>query len=203
MHNSKSMDTSDVADDTQQSQGSSNHKEIVKRLRINSRPILKILADVDDGVWAMASVVLMYPFKLLVCREKQIRDDLERLEKFCRPTDQAGAERLSSESQTNSAASSKQFVRNSGQCLKLQVKNEKTSEVENSIDSLKAMKDLHSFVCFMDEHIFPAIPNFEDSSRTKGLFRELWYLFKSGQEILSLVLAMQMRNPRRINRERY
>ena len=181
--NSKSMDTSDVVDETQQSQGSSNHKEVVKRLRINSRPILKILSDIDDGGWEIVSTVMMYPFKLLICREKQIRDRLERLEKIWRHADLAETNILSSASQIDSTTFPKQFDRNSGQCLEHQVNNEGKLEAEDSMDSLKAMKDLRCFVRFMDEHIFPTIPNFEDSSRTKGLFRELWYLFKPGDEI--------------------
>ena len=57
-----------------------DQKESVQRIRINSIPILSVLADITDSDIEMEPTVLIYPFKLLVHHEVSIRETLKKLE---------------------------------------------------------------------------------------------------------------------------
>lgn len=62
------------------SRGSLEQRDPVFRIRINSTPVLSILADITDTDWSMKPTVLLYPFKLLARHDISIRETLKRLE---------------------------------------------------------------------------------------------------------------------------
>ena len=58
------------------------------------------------------------------------------------------------------------------------------ADFENLVDSLEAFRDLRCLVQFMDEELMPIAQDFRKGSRERILFRDLWHLFKPGDEVL-------------------
>ena len=54
---------------------------------------------------------------------------------------------------------------------------------ENLTDSLETLRDLRCLVRFMDEDLFPTIPNTQDLTFRRIYFKDLWHLFKPGEHV--------------------
>ena len=65
---------------TQASQGVVQQRESVSRIRINSAPIISILAQMRDHNWSIEPTVFLHPFKLLIRFHDQIMAKMEKLE---------------------------------------------------------------------------------------------------------------------------
>ena len=64
----------------QASQGIFQQKESVSRIRVNSTPIISILAQMRERNWSMEPIVFLHPFKLLIRFYDQIVAKMDRLE---------------------------------------------------------------------------------------------------------------------------
>lgn len=56
------------------------YREVPERIRINSRPIILTLADIASEIWYNSPYIMLRPFKFLKYFEKEIRQDLAKLE---------------------------------------------------------------------------------------------------------------------------
>ena len=65
---------------TQTSQGVVQQRESVSRIRINSLPIISILAQMRDLNWSIEPTVFLHPFKLLIRFHDQLMSKMDRLE---------------------------------------------------------------------------------------------------------------------------
>lgn len=204
LRNPKSEDKTEATGEIQPPQIPSNQREAVKRVRINSTPLLTILSDVIDFDLAMVPTVLMHPFKLLVHREIKIREHSTRLEEKWSQADKECDQESSGviqESKSNSDLMASETRPQPSLCQagkstpfecddkkpralpKPETKTESKVQKEDLIDSLETLRDLRCLVRFMDEYVFPTIPNDEDTSRRTILFGDLWHLLKPGDEI--------------------
>ena len=61
----------------------------------------------------------------------------------------------------------------------------KEPSIQERMDSVEALRDFRCLVKFMDEELKPTLDNLKDESCPKILFRDLWHLFKPGDEVYS------------------
>ncbi len=197
--------------------GLADQKEPVSRIRVNSIPVLAVLADLSGRYWTMESTVFLYPFKLLVQLDNTIRDKLVELENKWGGTDQEPpSEENIGEDNTESNPDSSPATANDPPELTTEsttkeedppeskgagdgedtASKEKSPETAKAFgaaqakpnldyltDSLEALKDLRCLVEFMDQEIVPVVEKINNSSRSKIHFRDLWFLFKPGDEV--------------------
>ncbi|KAK4693080.1 hypothetical protein P7C71_g4245, partial [Lecanoromycetidae sp. Uapishka_2] len=190
---------------------SSNQKELVKRIRINSLPILTILSDVTDYEWVLEPIVLIYPFKLLVERDGAIREQMKRLEIKWGSTDNEAAGVGAGTSLHNSpnpgattvarGEESSQITPNGIGSKTMDARKENTAKIkddnepnstqnesrkkekEDLMDSLETLRDMRCLIKFMDEQIAPVVARINDRSCTRISFHDLWHLFRPGDYI--------------------
>ena len=171
-------------------------KEIVKRVRINSVPIMTILSDVTDCEWSPEPTVLLYPFKLLVERGPAIRDHMERLEYKWNSMAREGS---SSRSTSPEARARNDIEQNITEPTNRPVnemeadkgtasprptdQEEQRESKEDLMDSLETYKDMRCLVRFMDEEVEPVLAKMRDKCRTRIAFQDLWHLFRPGDEV--------------------
>lgn len=182
---------------------STNPKEAVKRIRINSLPIIKILSDVTDFEWSEDPRVLIYPFKLLVDRGSDIRKHMERLESKWISVDEdvpsaadpsvPGAKSMANNVEdyqpspkiinVDVGSGGDRNPSKDSDAIKTTQNESRKVDIEDHMDSLEAFRDLRCLVQFMDEQITPVVARIKDSSRTRIAFQDLWHLFRPGDDI--------------------
>ena len=135
-------------------QGFDDGRQRVDRVRINSTPVREILSKIIDKTLPAEPFVVLHPFKMLVCHDAKIRETLSNLE-------------------TKWAMAEAQNV---------EEKSEKLN-VDRMADSVEALRDMRCLVQFMDEEAQPIIQSLGDGTRESILFRDLWHLFKPGDEV--------------------
>ncbi|KAL9616246.1 MAG: hypothetical protein Q9160_008872 [Pyrenula sp. 1 TL-2023] len=149
-------------------EGTDEPISIPERIRINSPWILNTLANIDKTLDATGPMVMLKPFKFLVHYETQIKDSVRTLESqvarsrsFTLPQECTGT----SSSETNSGA----------------LKNQKVSQdIEHAQTTLQHVRCLTDF---MDQYIKPTINHFNEISAGRIQFRDLWYIFKPGEDV--------------------
>ena len=144
------------------------------RIRINSIPVLKILGSLFDTEWRMKSIVILHPFKMLVYYKEEIKATLVKLEQKW--------SFLEKEELFRQADGLPSNVSSYGQSFK---DNKVFSSPEDPKDSVEALRDLRCLVQFMEEDMKPLSQPFHDSTCRKVRFRDLWYLYKPGEELIA------------------
>jgi hypothetical protein len=141
---------------------------IPERIRINSLWILDILSAIDEHVDATGPIVMLRPFKFLVHYENQIRDSIRVLENQLNGPETTISPDQSAESLTSETSS-------------------KTCEVSAVFEDIEARQlSLQHMQClteFIDRYIKPTMVRLEDNSDGKIQFRDLWYIFRPGEDI--------------------
>lgn len=179
-------------------------RESPRRIRINSIPVIKILSEIIGGgwnnTWELKSTVFVHPFKPFIRYEKEIRAYLAKLETNWGHYDRHPISDLLDSKMTASSPSepvehqapgtvgkdgttSVENIENRGQS-ESETRQDQKRQKEDLMDSIEALRDLRCLVRFMDQDLIPTIPNFQDPQVKQILFRDLWYLFKPGEEIL-------------------
>ena len=199
------------------------------RIRINAIPVLRIVSEITDFDWPEQSVVLLYPFKLLMNRETAIREAMRKLELIrdadgkavplggfhSEPSTQSakdtqhsvlktvnetqktqaagGARNIIERSPTFNSMSTSKRVEYELLDQESQVDSKESAvdsskpidkpEQEEMSNSLGALRDLHCLIRFMDEELTPVLRNLKDPSNSRIYFRDLWHLFKPGDDI--------------------
>ncbi|KAL8919436.1 MAG: hypothetical protein Q9172_004978 [Xanthocarpia lactea] len=179
---------------------SPSEKEVPKRVRINSVPILHVIYQI---VWPSLSestlkenepIVFIHPFKAFVYHEKEIRSRLAELEnkwgQIDRNTIIGTPEKKGMVDLPTQKAKSDDEPIDIPKADNGKVQDSSTSEAteakvvkEDLTDSLETLRDLRCLVRFMDEDLFPTIPNTQDLTCCRIAFRDLWHLFKPGEQV--------------------
>ena len=169
-------------------------KEIPERIRINSRPVLAILADITGEKWGSEPKVMLRPYKLLVAYEKEIRKRLRFLQKLW-------SNRAKPEDVTISATALPTYepetldddtILDEGSLYRRQhsdtsstLSHERHQHRIDLTTTYDALQDLTCLVEFMDEDLFPVVKRYDpDSSHSKICFRDLWYLYRPGDWVV-------------------
>ena len=198
--------------------GISEQRDPVLRIRVNSTLIISILADILDADWELEPTVFLYPFKLLARHETNIRETLKRLESTW-DSGESGLVHKDSENasspvveEVTARAKSKErpikpdvkdntpVVQTLGTTVEetssksegetaMDRSSSKGSKPDDIADSPEAMKDLRCLVQFMDEELTPVIQKVNNPLASRIHFRDLWHLFKPGDEVFVPRLA--------------
>lgn len=186
---SHSLPTESVEDINIQSSGSSDARaRTPDRIRINSLPLMLILAHLSDSRLPTESIVMIRPFKILVYYEKRIRGTLVELErKWAKIDEKEPAEQPGESSQKGNNEAS--------------FPSEKHLEpdYEEEMSSVKALRDLRCLVEFIDRDLKPTMDVLKDDSCQKIRFEDLWHIFQPGVE----VYAPGYENVKRLDTEPY
>ncbi|KAL8801419.1 MAG: hypothetical protein Q9182_004483 [Xanthomendoza sp. 2 TL-2023] len=172
-------------------------REAPRRIRINSIPVIKILSELVRGsmamTWTLEPTVFIHPFKPFFLYQNEIRGRLAMLEREWAKHDQgSAAEPLQNDlttipasstinEETKPAAAWENIIAVETAGSSTEVKH--NAEEHDLTDSVEALRDWRCLIRFMDEDLFPTIPNFLDSSLKQVLFKDLWYLLRPGQEV--------------------
>ena len=136
-----------------------------ERIRINSLPILHILAEIIPNLSKRASPpVMLRPYKALVHYEKEIREVFEELKEKWADIDVQGE----AEDEFDDAPR--------------RIGPEERTEVPRDLsDTLEAFRDMRCLVEFIDQDIRPTIDYYASGSATKIRFHDLFFLFPPGE----------------------
>jgi hypothetical protein len=138
------------------------------RIRINSTLILKTLRNLDEHIDATASLVMLRPFKFLVHYKDQIEDLIRSLEHQL------------AEPEQYAAVGSSETPASSDPTSSLHEREIRFRDTENRQETLQHMRCLADF---LNLYIKPTVSRLQDSTDSKVLFSDLWYLFRPGEDI--------------------
>ena len=141
---------------------------IPERIRINSSCILNILGGIDRNIDATGPIVMLRPFKFLVYYENQIRDSIRALEDQLDRPDTTILTYQPVEPLINEPPSNTHKGRTVAQ------------DIESQQVTLQHMRCLTEFI---NRYIKPTVFRLENTSHGKIQFRDLWYVFRPGDDI--------------------
>ena len=151
-------------------------EETPNRIRINSQWILNVLADIDKTVDASGPIVMLRPFKFLVHYEDKIRDKLRKLDHDLEDSDTTAVKAPEAHAATSTLESAQRSY----------LKAPQDAEIMKV-----TFQHLQCVVEFIDRYIKPTMNRLGNSSSGKIKFKDLWYIFKPGDDIF-----MPLRGPR-------
>jgi hypothetical protein len=166
-------------------------KEMPERIRINSEPVLAILADISSEKWTGGPKVMLRPYKFLVAYEAEIRERFEFLMKLW-------AQRPRPEDVTISASAMTTYEPETlddelglyegslyqGQQSDISslLSHERRARRVDLTTTYDALQDLECLIEFMDDDLFPVVRQYvSPSTYPKIHFRDLWYLYQPGE----------------------
>ncbi|MCJ1262519.1 hypothetical protein MMC22_002389 [Lobaria immixta] len=163
---------------------------VPERIRVNSESILSIINDISiERVPTDKPQVFLQPYKLIVALDSKIRQRLKDLEsKWANYTGtrNTGRGRRTKTSIRNALHTSYDGTAVSATSREAFVDGKPGRSL---IDSFDALRDLRCLVEFMDNDISPVLRKYRSGSdfTKKVSFRNLWYLFKPGDNVLCTV----------------
>lgn len=135
---------------------------VLHRIRINSAYILKHLHELSDiPERDVKHHIFFRPFRPLIELQPRMKTALENLQKKWGNIENADA---TPEKTTDDVADLK-------------------ASSPELLDSKRALRHMEAYVNFIDDDVMPLYTMFDDPTRTKVAFHELWYLFREGQYI--------------------
>lgn len=159
--------------ETRQSYMSSEKGEemvpVPDRIRINSPFILNILSGVDKSIDKTGSMLMLRPFKLLIRYEEQIRDSIRVLAAHLQTPE------ATSSHHNNHLESLSSLLY--CQTPELRMVAQDLESCQSTFNHLKCLMD------FFDRYINPTVSKLKNSTECKIQFRDLWYIFRTGEDI--------------------
>ena len=148
-----------------------------ERIRINSWPLLAILANLVSEDWTLRPRVMLRPFKLIDYYEKEIREKLIDLE-----ADWSNeASKPNAEVEGNAAAEDSDFFAHS---RKYGPDSDPRKVLGKKLtDSVEALKDMRCLVQFIDQYIKPTKDRLQNPTTQKVKYTDLWHLYRLGDEV--------------------
>ena len=139
-------------------QPTDSHNDTPERIRINSRPILAIMGEIDAEDWAPEPTIILRPFKPLVYYNKRIREACTKLERKWGTIEQGkslenvGKDAQRSEQGNGTPASSGHSDENGASGASKQNDHEAGLPAQVSNENPPPLVSLHpSFVCWKGE----------------------------------------------------
>jgi hypothetical protein len=168
-------------------------KEVPERIRVNSRHVLSILSDIMSEDLELKPTVFLRPYKPFVLYEAEIRQWLKDLEAKWGAEDVSTHDKHSEDDAASKPAKVEQGsldpkedggTSKPGDTSKNVSLAAKPEEEENLSDSLEALQHLRCLVEFLNEYVTPVVERCRSPTTTKIHFRDLWYLFHPGNEVV-------------------
>ena len=199
-------------------QSTTENKEstpLPERIRINSKPVVLIMNQIDHMDRSEDPIVLLRPFKPLIYHESRIREVFQLLKTKWgnvdkeATTDQAAESPVTNvKSHTTATVLDGVAVSSSAECetknnddgqsattetntisskstTNDDSKSKQNAMIEDISDSLEAFQDLGCLIEFIDAELRPITDSYRGSTRQKVWFSDLWHLFKPGDFIHS------------------
>jgi hypothetical protein len=169
-----------------------SRKEMPERIRINSQPVLAILADIASEKWTSGPKVMLRPYKFLIAYEDEIRERFEFLTKLW-------AKRPKPEDVTMSASAVTTYEpetleddlglyegslyqgrqSDTSSLLSQERRAQRRVDLTTTYD---AFQDLACLIEFMDDDLMPVQRRYvSPGTYPKIHFRDLWYLYQPGE----------------------
>ena len=184
-----------------------DQKDRIDRIRINSVPILMLLADISDLELPLEPTVHLRPFKFLARHDKGIRERLAILEsrwsaqakeQFLPPQNGRSATDDTEKADFGLLNDSKSEALGTNAYLEAEIpavkqepdqkvaeqhEDPKRTKSEDLVDSVEALRDFRCLVQFMDLELKDMDRFAKADLPTRILFRDLWHLFKPGDQV--------------------
>ena len=181
-------------------------KEMPERIRINSLPILAILSEILSEDPSSQPKVFLRPYKLFVRYEDEIKQKLKELEiGWGNEEAEAGAaNHVNAPNQgktasnlippilsaartedTTATADTESEIEDVSSDERSLNKLEVEAKTEELTSSVEALRDMRCLVEFIDVELKPTIDSFNTHTNRKVFFRDLWFLFKPGVDVLA------------------
>ena len=148
---------------------------IPERIRINSPWILNTLTSIDKTLDATGPIVMLRPYKFLIHYERQIRESISLVQQETYGHEKPASDHPYEESLHFPSTSS----------------NELPAASQDTEHRRLTVLHMTCLIDFINQYIKPTVTRFENSVDGKIRFRDLWYIFKPGDDIL-----MPLRHPR-------
>jgi Domain of unknown function (DUF7025) len=165
-------------------------KEMPERIRINSQPLLAILADISSEKWTPGPKVMLRPYKFLVAYETEIRDRFEFLKNLWgqRPTPEDVTVSASSMTTYEPETLDDDLGLYEGSLYQGRqsdvssvLSHERRARRVDLTTTYDAMEDLGCLIEFMDDELMPFVRRYVSGTYHKIHFRDLWYLYQPGE----------------------
>lgn len=155
-----------------------NSEEWIRRIRINSLAVMKVLQHVcqESDDFGRLPMVFRRPFQLLIDRYGDVKTELARMKRF--------GNGGTFEKVNEATRDSTQTLETSGSPT--QDQNHHVDPIQKLCEDANATKELECFVEFMESRILPDSRRYEDPSPLQAQsirYEDLWYLFKPGDLI--------------------
>lgn len=169
---------------------------VPERIRINSELILSNLNDISsERIPTDQPQVFIQPYKLIVASDAKIRQRLKDLESKwingpgTRRKDRGRGTINSIENASHITSDSESAA--SGTSREASVDGKRERSPNDPSNSFDALQDLRCLVEFMDNYITPVLRKYRSGPEpTKKIaFRNLWYLFQPGDDVLCTLKA--------------
>ncbi|KAI1075125.1 hypothetical protein F5B20DRAFT_560864 [Whalleya microplaca] len=147
------------------------------RIRINSSLIRQTLETIlGRPLYDQPNrpVIMLRPYRMLVHYEKEIRASCHKLE-----TKFNDSEGLNGEAVVNSTKVHGDIE------YKTSAGNPDATKYDKLCSSTVALSHIRCLLEFIDNHILPRVKHVNDPNCQKIFFKDLWYLFKPGDEVVS------------------
>jgi hypothetical protein len=172
---------------TEMAQLIKNQQEMPERIRINSYALIAILKEISSEDWETKPMVMLRPYKFLVTYEKDIRQWLADLEAKATPPSVSGG-RTENEEPSEITKEEEGRSKDKGETEPTDI--QKTLDEASTIsqpnhDTDEDLQSLRCLVEFMDKDVMPVYHKYETNASNKIFFRDLWYLFRPGVEVIS------------------
>ena len=206
--NDKAIAMTETGQAPQINRFSSYSRARIDRIRINSVPVLMILAEILDLDLSEEPTVHLYPFKALARHNEQIRAYLHTLESTwasqedIETADQkdhlsvVGNQGPEYDVNHNDQSQADSFDPGIQLDEARSDDGDKRPESAKLLNSAEAMRDLRCLVQFMDEEIGDPDRYRKPDPPTRILFRDLWYLFQPGDEVYIPIHARSVKDQR-------
>ncbi|KAI9700134.1 MAG: hypothetical protein M1820_006916 [Bogoriella megaspora] len=158
------------------------------RIRINSRPIMTYLGYVSGWSKQTQPMVFRKPYKILIYYDASIRHHLANLQK------KYGKYRIKrrrsplDQDINSSERSIDTLTEESPSIFQIDSNDVESWDIERNNVDLKdcaeALEDFECLVRFMDIYIAPTVQQYQSNDLQKIYFRDLWHLFKPGEEVV-------------------
>lgn len=158
--------------------------EMPDRIRINSKPILSFLGELDSSVTANRSIVLLRPYKMLIHNKESIKEHLNNLRRMYPKSLRAGAKTVEPVGQIEKHGDYKPPITTQDRDIRKGV-----ASGSGITDTVAALEDFECLQEFIDKHVLPVEKVYRSNTCQKIRFQDLWHLYRPGDLVVGTVTA--------------
>ncbi|PGH23026.1 hypothetical protein AJ80_02941 [Polytolypa hystricis UAMH7299] len=160
----------------------------IQRIRIQSPGVLFHLSNVVGETWSTAEPrTFIRPFKVFIYFQPRMKETLAKLEKMWEGKEDVPDTALDRKAAVEDGKVDNKVVYNSSELDSEEREFQTDAAQKPAMYNRETLEAMRCYVNFFDNEVIPLYTMFDDGSRTKIRFEELWLLFRIGE----LVYASQ------------